>query len=101
MAFIAIGILIAWATSVVLETFLLCRPLSFNWDTTVNGVCGDRNTVYVSAGALNVVTDFMVMGLPIPHIIALQLPARKKIGLIFMFSLGLLYVYSISTQYRM
>lgn len=60
-AIVAIGILIAWAISIVLETFLLCRPLAFNWNPTIEGgVCGDRNTVYVSAGALNVVTDFMV-----------------------------------------
>jgi hypothetical protein len=90
-AYIAIGVLVAWAISVVLETFLLCRPLAFNWDTTIKGVCGNRNTVYVSAGALNVVTDFMVMLLPIPHIIKLQLAVKKKLGLVFMFSIGILY----------
>ncbi|KAH7418087.1 hypothetical protein BKA64DRAFT_187790 [Cadophora sp. MPI-SDFR-AT-0126] len=89
-AIVAIGILIAWAISVVLETFLLCRPLTFNWNPTIEGgVCGDRNTVYVSAGALNVVTDFMVMALPIPHILKLQLHWRRKVGLVIMFSLGL------------
>jgi hypothetical protein len=46
--------------------------------------------VYVSAGALNVATDFMVMALPIPHILKLQLAWRRKLGLIVMFSLGLL-----------
>jgi hypothetical protein len=79
-----------WAISVVLETFLLCRPLTYNWDTTIKGTCGQRNDVYVSAGALNVATDFMVMALPIPHILKLQLAWRRKLGLIVMFSLGLL-----------
>jgi hypothetical protein len=76
--------------SVVLETFLLCRPLAYNWDTSIKGTCGQRNTVYVSAGALNVVTDFMVMCLPIPHILKLQLAWSRKLGLILMFSLGVL-----------
>jgi len=49
-----------WALIIILETFLLCRPLAYNWDSMIKGTCGDRNTVYVSAGALNVVTDFMV-----------------------------------------
>lgn len=89
-AYVAIGVLIMWAMSVVLETFLLCRPLAYNWDTSIKGTCGDRNTVYVSAGALNVVTDFMVMSLPVPHILKLQLAMRKKLGLLLMFSLGLL-----------
>ena len=76
--------------SVVLETFLLCRPLAYNWDTSIKGTCGQRNTVYVSAGVLNLVTDFMVMSLPIPHILKLQLAWRRKLGLILMFSLGIL-----------
>ena len=80
--------------SIVLETFLLCRPLAFNWDSTIpGGVCGARNTVYVSAGSLNVVTDFMVMMLPIPHILKLHLATKRKIGLVLMFSLGVLYVF--------
>jgi len=80
-----------WAMSIVLETFLLCRPLAFNWDPTIpGGVCGQRNKVYVSAGALNVVTDFMVMLLPVPHILGLQLAIRRKLGLLLMFSLGIL-----------
>ncbi|KAL4926726.1 uncharacterized protein BDV17DRAFT_293307 [Aspergillus undulatus] len=37
-----------WAISVVLETLLLCRPLAFNWDTTIpGGGCGNRNATYV------------------------------------------------------
>jgi len=59
-ALVVISVLVMWAISVILETFLLCRPLAYNWNTSINGKCGDRNTVYVSAGALNVVTDFMV-----------------------------------------
>jgi hypothetical protein len=32
------------------------------------------------------------MSLPIPHILTLQLKLKKKLGLLLMFSLGLLYV---------
>ncbi|CZR51597.1 uncharacterized protein PAC_01474 [Phialocephala subalpina] len=88
-AFVVLAFIICWALSVVLETFLLCRPVAYNWDTSIKGTCGDRNTVYVSAGALNVITDFMVMSLPIPHILSLQLKLKKKLGLLLMFSLGL------------
>ncbi|KAL4789422.1 hypothetical protein BDV19DRAFT_397043 [Aspergillus venezuelensis] len=80
-----------WAISVVLETLLLCRPLAFNWDTTIpGGSCGNRNATYVVAGTLNLVTDLMVMGLPIPHIWRLQLGVAKKIALSVVFCMGLL-----------
>lgn len=79
-----------WAISVVLETFLLCRPLEYNWNTTIDGVCGERNATYVVAGTLNLVTDLMVMALPIPHIWKLQLSIPKKLALSLIFCMGLL-----------
>ena len=79
-----------WVVSVILETFLLCRPLAYNWDTSISGTCGNRNATYVVAGTLNLVTDLMVMALPLPHIWKLQLSFSKKIALCGVFSLGLL-----------
>ncbi|KAI1101969.1 hypothetical protein F4804DRAFT_314559 [Jackrogersella minutella] len=82
-------IVFLWMISVVLETFLLCRPLAYNWDTSIEGTCGDRNTVYVVAGATNMVTDFMVLLLPVPIIWNLKMPTSQRIGLMATFSLGL------------
>lgn len=80
-----------WAVSVILETFLLCRPLAFNWDPTLpGGSCGNRNATYVIAGTLNLLTDLMVMSLPIPHIWKLKLNVAKKVALCMIFSMGLL-----------
>ncbi|KAJ5738593.1 hypothetical protein N7493_001748 [Penicillium malachiteum] len=79
-----------WTASVILETFLLCRPLKYNWDTSISGVCGDRNAAYVVAGTMNLITDLMVMALPMPHIWKLQLGTAKKVALSGVFSIGLL-----------
>lgn len=81
----------AWALSIVLESFLICQPIEFNWNPTLpGGKCGNRNAAFVVAGVLNMVTDFMVMALPIPYIWTLQLPIGRRVGLIIAFSLGLL-----------
>ncbi|KAJ6031354.1 hypothetical protein N7540_002086 [Penicillium herquei] len=79
-----------WSASVILETFLLCRPLKYNWDTSISGVCGNRNATYVIAGTMNLITDLMVMALPMPYIWKLQLGTAKKIALCSVFSVGLL-----------
>ena len=82
-----------WAISVILETLLLCRPLAYNWDMTLpNGVCGNRNATYVVAGTLNLITDLMVMALPLPHIWKLQLSIPKRVALSLVFCLGLMLV---------
>lgn len=83
----------AWGLSIVLESFLICQPIEFNWNPTLpGGKCGNRNAAFVVAGVLNMVTDLMVMSLPIPYIWNLQLRVGRKIGLSVAFSLGLLYV---------
>lgn len=82
----------AWGFSIVLESFLLCQPVEFNYNPMRpgGGSCGNRNAAFVVAGALNMVTDFMVMLLPVPYIWSLQLATGRKIGLIITFCLGLL-----------
>ncbi|PYI11753.1 hypothetical protein BO78DRAFT_413562 [Aspergillus sclerotiicarbonarius CBS 121057] len=89
--FVVMVLVWIWAISVILETLLLCRPLAYNWDMTIsNGVCGNRNATYVVAGTLNLITDLMVMALPLPHIWKLQLSIPKRLALSFVFCLGLL-----------
>ncbi|KAL3470420.1 hypothetical protein BJX99DRAFT_49563 [Aspergillus californicus] len=87
--YITLTIVWMWAISVVLETLLICRPLAFNWDTTIDGKCGARNATYVAAGTLNLVTDLMVMLLPLPHIWKLQLNVAKKLALTLVFCMGI------------
>lgn len=81
---------VCWMVSVVLETFLLCRPLAYNWDASVDGVCGNRNAVFVIAGITNMVTDFMVLIVPIPCILKLQMPVGQRIGLLLVFGMGVM-----------
>lgn len=83
-------IIFLWMVSVVLETFLLCRPLAYNWDTTIDGVCGNRQAVYVGAGVSNMITDFIVLLLPVPFVWKLQMRTASKVGLLAIFGLGIL-----------
>ncbi|KAL4919246.1 hypothetical protein BDW62DRAFT_47106 [Aspergillus aurantiobrunneus] len=81
----------AWGFSIVLESFLLCQPVEFNYNPMRpgGGKCGNRNAAFVVAGVLNMVTDFMVMLLPVPYIWGLQLATGRKVGLVITFCLGL------------
>ncbi|KAJ5548511.1 hypothetical protein N7513_005745 [Penicillium frequentans] len=86
---VALFIVWAWATSIILECFLLCRPFIYNWDTSIEGHCGNRPAAFMVAGIMNVITDAMVIGLPLPHIWKLKLNMQKKIGLTSVFGVGL------------
>jgi hypothetical protein len=87
------GIIWAWAASTILEAFLICSPFAYNWDTSIpGGVCGNRNVSFVSAGAGTIITDILVLVVPLPNIWGLRMPMAKKIALMFIFGLGVLCV---------
>ncbi|KFZ03832.1 hypothetical protein V502_10622 [Pseudogymnoascus sp. VKM F-4520 (FW-2644)] len=89
MASIAVAILVViWALSVILCGFLLCRPFAYNWDRSIDGSCGDQIKSYIITGALNIVTDALVLGLPMPMIWRLKVNLRSKIALTGIFTIG-------------
>ena len=86
------AISIGWFLSVFLEEMLLCRPVAYNWDLTIEGgSCADRPAAYLAAGIINLLVDVMVLCLPMPMVWNLQLPKRSKLALSCVFGLGFLY----------
>lgn len=73
---------------VLLESFLLCRPVQYNWDKTIEGTCADTSSAFLSAAIINLLIDVCTIVLPLPMLWKLHLPTAKKIGIIAMFSLG-------------
>ncbi|KAM5347352.1 hypothetical protein ACJ41O_010357 [Fusarium nematophilum] len=76
-------------------TIFPCRPTRAAWDMTyINPNCIDRNAVYKATAALGAVTDAMVLAVPIPVVIPLQISMRQKIGLIAFFGVGVVTVFT-------
>lgn len=69
-----------------------CTPIQFNWDPTIEGTCVDRRILFTFTAAFNIMTDLLILGLPIWIFADLKIPRRAKIGLLFVFLLGFLYV---------
>ena len=92
-----------WATSVVLAivtsayvaTILLlifaCNPTKKAWTPYLDGKCHD-NAAGIVSGIVNVVSDFLIISLPIWEIYKLQMSLQKKIGVGAVFGTGLLLV---------
>ncbi|RWQ92368.1 hypothetical protein C8Q69DRAFT_95544 [Paecilomyces variotii] len=68
-------------------------PISYNWDRTIHGVCGEVVlTEYASAG-FNMGIDLWVVSLPLPMVWRLHMANRKKLGVTGTFALGIMYVF--------
>ncbi|KUI69419.1 hypothetical protein VM1G_04922 [Cytospora mali] len=80
----------AYFIMVFLEGFLLCKPVQFNWDKTIAGICTGENTAYLVAGVTNLVVDMFIVILPMPLVFRLQMTLSRRISVAGMFSLGAL-----------
>lgn len=74
----------------ILEAFLICRPYAKNYHVDLPGYCGNVRTFYIWLSALNLVSDLVILLLPIPFVYKLQLPLKKRLGLVAMFTVGVL-----------
>jgi hypothetical protein len=82
-----------WVLGTILAGCLICRPFPMNWDQTIpGGYCGDQVLSFTVTGVLNLLTDVMVLVLPLPYLAKLQMRLYKKLVLLGVFSMGFLYV---------
>ncbi|KAK8052451.1 hypothetical protein PG993_003836 [Apiospora rasikravindrae] len=81
----------AWAIATIMAGCLICQPISKNWDLTMtDGHCGDQVLSFTITGVINLITDVMVLVLPLPNLYKLQVPIQQRVVLVGVFSLGFL-----------
>lgn len=83
------GIIVAnWLGATIAE-LLSCKPLNYFWDKTLpDGHCFDINAWYRWSSLNNIITDVIMLVLPIPHILRLHMSTRLKLGVSTTFLLG-------------
>ena len=67
-----------------------CAPLQKAWNVELPGKCLNLLTFFYVSFGIKLATDIALFCLPIPMVGTLKIDLGKKIGVIFMFSLGLL-----------
>ena len=67
-----------------------CVPRTKIWTPTVPGRCINIEETFVATGAINVLDDFLILGLPMIWIWQLHTPTRRKMGIAAVFAAGLL-----------
>ncbi|KAK2029930.1 hypothetical protein LX32DRAFT_662839 [Colletotrichum zoysiae] len=85
------GLVGATAAAIILIIALTCRPITLMWqirpDPGEN--CHPQNKIwFVSILAMNVATDLCIIAIPTPVISLVRASVWRKIGIYFLFSLG-------------
>lgn len=91
--YLTMFVVIGSCVGIVVSLLAACRPFAKNIDVTVvDGQCLNKTALYIATGILNIITDIMVLLLPIPMVLRLQMSTSRKIMLILLFSVGSMYV---------
>lgn len=89
-----IAYIVCSATAVTLVGIFSCTPIRAGWDhdPALHARCIDAGTYLYAYQGVNIATDVLLMALPIPIIMRLQMRPKAKWGLVAMFTVGILCV---------
>ncbi|KAI1419333.1 hypothetical protein F5Y12DRAFT_794065 [Xylaria sp. FL1777] len=77
-----------WFLQVVLSTNLQCVPISAAWDPTVKATCINYGIEALVAYLINIITDLVILSMPIPIVLKLNTSKAQKRRLIISFAAG-------------
>ena len=103
MTYVVIGLNVAYLIAFVLISVFQCHPIDaawLRWDGEHPAICNNINAQGWASAAINMVLDIVTMALPLRELSKLSMSLRKKLQLMIMFSLGLLYVAWVLLQYQ-
>ncbi|KAI6779409.1 integral membrane [Emericellopsis cladophorae] len=86
---VVMGFVCLYTAANVLLLALMCRPFAGNYDLTIPATCADRPKVFIAIGAYNIISDVVILLLPIPMIWRLKTGREVKAGLTAVFLIGL------------
>jgi hypothetical protein len=90
---ILMGVVALYGIAFTLVTVFNCTPVSYiwtNWDGEHTGKCINFNLFAWAHAGINILLDMVLVGVPIPELLALSLSTKKKVFIIMMFSMGAL-----------
>lgn len=81
-----IALVTAYGLNTVFTAIFTCVPVNTFW--LGGGKCIPKKFLWFFNAAFNILTDIIILILPMPVLSSLRLPLKQKIGLMFVFALG-------------
>ena len=81
-----------WWIAMQFTVIFECTPIDYSWHPVRSGRCINLDQFFLGQAIPNIVTDMVILALPLPMIWKLHLPKSQKLALTCIFSLGALCV---------
>ncbi|KAJ4356145.1 uncharacterized protein N0V89_004175 [Didymosphaeria variabile] len=79
-------------TAIFFSLLFACKPIAASWDPLLlalpTTVCLNRGGIYLAQAVIGIVTDVLLLALPVPTVLKLQMPNKQKLGLVGIFGVG-------------
>ena len=85
---IVAGIVLGWMISVTLTQIFTCNPIAGAWLQLITKKCIDQTAFYYGNAISNLLTDVILLILPMPMIWGLNMSTQKKINVTLLMVLG-------------
>jgi hypothetical protein len=85
---IVLGVVVAWTVAFFFATLFQCYPITAFVEPFYGKKCIDTIAFWYAGGITDIVLDFIILILPIPMVLGLQLPLKQKLAVLLLFLLG-------------
>jgi hypothetical protein len=90
------AVVIAWFIATTLVSIFSCKPVQAFWTHQPGSTCIVSEHFYIANAVPNIITDAIILALPIHMVWKLHTSKWERVALTFIFLLGSLYVLEIS-----
>ncbi|KAB5531361.1 hypothetical protein GE09DRAFT_1177404 [Coniochaeta sp. 2T2.1] len=86
--------IIAWVITITFLFIFICVPVEKLWYPDLPGRCISQVGTWIANAASTIISDLVILCLPIPQVWSLQLRVTEKIAVTLAFSLGFFVVFA-------
>lgn len=85
-----ITLIALYCTASLIVTIFQCSPIQRAWNKEIDGTCINIAKFWYANGGFSIVTDVVILLLPMPLVYRLQISCVHKVALMLVFTLGIL-----------
>ena len=85
---------VCWFISIFFVAIFQCVPPDHAWNLQPGGKCLNLHAALLGTAAANTLGDIMILILPMPMLVKLNMPKKQKFGVVGVFAVGFLWVFT-------
>ncbi|KAJ6107697.1 hypothetical protein N7523_009020 [Penicillium sp. IBT 18751x] len=86
--YVFMGIMLAYYIPAVIVKIRICNPIGRFWNKDIQGTCLDETSIILADAVVSMVSDLIILFLPLPLTMSLQMPKKKKMRVIGLLGAG-------------